>query len=599
MRRWAALALALGTWLAAGGAAAQPGMDAGPVPAGDATLRGRVVHTDGSPAEGLDVVLYAVRPGGPPGLARSVTAADGSFAFADVSNDPAVAYLVGVRAGDVPYGERVSFAPGERETSLEIEVADTDAATHLVRHGPVTVRIDPGCAGFHVSESHELSNPTDRVVYVPEAEREGREPILAVRLPAGAGNLTGSLGMPPPGLVRSGDEVRFWGPVYPGSQELEFAYGLAAPEEGASTTWGYPAGEADLTLLARGAGFAAPALAAADERVVGDQRYEARHGSVAPGGELEATLPARAETSTPLRLEEVQISIELDDAALLADEQYRLSVPGDAPLGPTLGTPLFCVDLPAESDDLRFSQELIALGPTADPSGGLALRGPIPAGETVFSVGYRLPVVGARTDFTRRFSAELPLLEVYVADTGVRPVTERLHRRKPIRTQDRNYLQLEGFGIQPGEEVHIDFERLDARRPLPELAAVGFGLLAAGATFAFLLGPLRRGDEEQRAPTRADELAAEREAVYGVIHDLDEDFETGKLSEEDHAAMRGEMRARAVHLLQQERAAAAQAASGDTTAAPAPGDCPRCGADLPDQARFCPRCGERLGSGDA
>jgi len=77
-----------------------------------------------------------------------------------------------------------------------------------------------------------------------------------------------------------------------------------------------------------------------------------------------------------------------------------------------------------------------------------------------------------------------------------------------------------------------------------------------------------------------------REALYASIRDLEDDFETGKLSAEDHAALRDELRARAVALAQREREQARVAPA----AAPAP-VCARCGSGLRTGDRFCAQCG--------
>src|SRR5262245_64149423 len=113
-----ALAGALAAWLLAPAAwllapTAAPAQEPGALPAGPATLRGRIVHEAGGPVAGLPVVLYAAPDGGTPGLGRTVSDPSGGFAFEGLSNDPALAYLVGVRAGDLPFGLRVGFEPGQ------------------------------------------------------------------------------------------------------------------------------------------------------------------------------------------------------------------------------------------------------------------------------------------------------------------------------------------------------------------------------------------------------------------------------------------------------------------------------------------------------
>lgn len=110
-------------------------------------------------------------------------------------------------------------------------------------------------------------------------------------------------------------------------------------------------------------------------------------------------------------------------------------------------------------------------------------------------------------------------------------------------------------------------------------------------------------------------LREEREALYAAIGDLDHDLETGKLSAADHAELRAELRARAIHLLREERAAGAEggasaadsemraAASAEAraeSAAPPPGDgaatprCAACGFEAAQAHRFCAHCGAPL-----
>jgi hypothetical protein len=154
-------------------------------------------------------------------------------------------------------------------------------------------------------------------------------------------------------------------------------------------------------------------------------------------------------------------------------------------------------------------------------------------------------------------------------------------------------------------------------------------VLVAAGMLSYLGGPLRRDpDAAHAAESDAERLAAERESVYAAIRDLDDDLDTGKLTVDDHAQLRAELRGRAVHLLEAERrsAAAPSAAVAGVeapAAAPAPAPpaatptadaarpslarpytqresaagwrfCPQCGDELPAQPRFCPHCGHRM-----
>jgi uncharacterized iron-regulated membrane protein len=76
-------------------------------------------------------------------------------------------------------------------------------------------------------------------------------------------------------------------------------------------------------------------------------------------------------------------------------------------------------------------------------------------------------------------------------------------------------------------------------------------VVLAGATY-LISAPLRaarRPDDARRLEADVDELEAEREAKYREIRDAELDLRTGKLSEADHAAIDGSLRAEAVEIL--------------------------------------------------
>jgi hypothetical protein len=199
-------------------------------------------------------------------------------------------------------------------------------------------------------------------------------------------------------------------------------------------------------------------------------------------------------------------------------------------------------------------------------------------------------------------SLDVPLLSIMVADTGLVIETDRLHNRRPIRTSDRSHLHLEAFEISAGEPVALRLRPLEARRSMPRPAATGITLAAAALAIGFLIAPLRGEREEASVPSSAASRAADqRGSVLAAIRGLDEDFEIGKISEEDHRAMRLELRAEAVNLLRVERDALAETAEAakvtettEVAAAPTPNTCPGCGAEREAEARFCSQCGAPL-----
>lgn len=372
-----------------------------------------------------------------------------------------------------------------------------------------------------------------------------------------------------------------------------------------------------------------------------------------------------------LRLSALRAVLEADAAALSVREIHELRTEGETPLRGTLQAPLLRIPLPQQAVELRArsSDAGLELRPVPTPAAAanaanaavsagagaaagesLAILGSLAPGELRVELEYRLPAPAADTParFARRLPTRIPLLEIYLVDTGdLAPRSKLLHRRRPARDGATNYLRLEAFEVAPGEEVDLTLERLPPRSAVSQGAALAAAWALALGAVAILLGPLM-GFRPRRASAGAGEAAGlgagaagaralreeaaqaalreEREALYAAIGDLDHDLETGKLSAADHAELRAELRARAIHLLREERAASAEAsaaadggepaadseaadsemraaASADAraeSAAQPPGNhaaaprCAACGFEAAQAHRFCAHCGAPL-----
>jgi hypothetical protein len=597
MNRRPALAASLLLLFAAEVAFAQEGhptagSGAPDVPAGDAAVVGRLVHGGRQGAVALaDVLLYALSPDGSAGLRQGRTDAQGRFRFDGVSNAPEVTYLVGARLGDIPFGTRFQFRAGEREHRVELALADPISDASLAAASDLEIRIERGCTHLRVGHKHELANRGDRVVFIPPPERASAAPIFEVELPAEADGFEAIAGGD--GLVQDGRRVRFWGPLYPGEQAIEFGYGL--PLATTSLAIGFPSGAPRVDVLApKGVvAVSSDALRSAPERAVDDQNYAVLRGApIAAGGALALAVEPVARAASPLRTPRAELWLELDDAALAVDERIEVVAEGhDAPLA-SAAAPLLCIPLPADAAELRFSSETFAAGLRRDPSGDLAIHGPLPPGASQIALSYRLPATSAGASLVRSFDRELPQLAVLVADNGVIAETTRLHRRKSARVADRNYLHLEAFAVHPGEAIELALRRTAPVAPGGPATSAGFALLAGIAAFGFLLGPLRnRAGSAPTAEPEAELVSLERSAIVRSLEVLEEDFETGKLSSEDHAAMRASLRAKAASLL---LAPQAHSEPQPPDAPPAPRFCTACGAAVRPTDAFCSQCGSKL-----
>jgi hypothetical protein len=552
------------------------------VPAGSATVRGRVIR-DGESAGvgGVPVVLYALPPSGIPGLRSLVTDDAGAFAFESIGNDPATVYLLGARYAEIPFGVRFSFELGELERQIDIPITRATSDASGTKVGDVQIELEEGCVNLTVRESHQLDNPSTHTIYIPEADRDGREPILRVSLPAGASDFQSGLDND---LIKDGDTLTFWGPLRPGEQKIEFSYDIAGPAEAFELSRSFPSGARRLVLVDRPGG---PRLT----------QSGAEDAAILPGTSIALRVERTADRDAAGRISalEARIWLELDGAAITVEQQFTLAVEGSTPLLAGSGPPLLCMTLPTGADDLRFSTETLAKGLSRDSSGALALRGPLPPGETEIALHFLLPIERTDPFFSQVMPLDVSLLTILIADTGVVAETSRLHQRRPIRTPDRSYLHLEAFEIPAGESIDLQLRPLEARRSLPKSATTGVVFAAAALAIGFLIAPLRRAGSETSVPPSAASLAADqRSSVLAAIHGLDEDFEIGKVSEADHREMRQTLRAEAVELLRTERAALAAAAHPDSAGDSAMRSCPSCDTEAGADARFCSQCGVSL-----
>jgi hypothetical protein len=552
------------------------------VPAGSATVRGRVIR-DGESAGvgGVPVVLYALPPSGIPGLRGLVTDDAGAFAFESIGNDPATVYLLGARYAEIPFGVRFSFELGELERQIDIPITRATSDASGTKVGDVQIELEEGCVNLTVRESHQLDNPSTHTIYIPEADRDGREPILRVSLPAGASDFQSGLDND---LIKDGDTLTFWGPLRPGEQKIEFSYDIAGPAEAFELSRSFPSGARRLVLVDRPGG---PRLT----------QSGAEDAAILPGTSIALRVERTADRDAAGRISalEARIWLELDGAAITVEQQFTLAVEGSTPLLAGSGPPLLCMTLPTGADDLRFSTETLAKGLARDSSGALALRGPLPPGETEIALHFLLPIERTDPFFSQVMPLDVSLLTILIADTGVVAETSRLHQRRPIRTPDRSYLHLEAFEIPAGESIDLQLRPLEARRSLPKSATTGVVFAAAALAIGFLIAPLRRAGSETSVPPSAASLAADqRSSVLAAIHGLDEDFEIGKVSEADHRAMRQSLRAEAVELLRTERAALAAASHPGSAGDSAMRSCPSCDTEAGADARFCSQCGVPL-----
>jgi hypothetical protein len=584
------------------------------VPAGPGRLIGAIVNPDAPDrVGGVDVLLYALPAGGTPGLRRGVSDAGGRFVFEGISNDPKTAYLIGARYAGVPYpGERVSFAEGTTEVAVDVRVGEPSesAADVVVTESQIELAWMGGRLG--VAELVHFENRGARTAFVAAERRARAAPLYHAALPAGAEDFQIPLGIQPEGLVRDGADLRFYGPLYPSAwpgplareQGLAFQYTLPAADGPTRIEKRFPSGATRVVVVVPATGPKVAVAGAREEVAAAPEGAEPAAAASAPkrlvvegvprDGRvvLELDVPASRVDADAVHLLETRIFLEIDDAALQVQEEHTFRVDGQVPVVAPPGAALLAIPLPRDAANVRFDRDAFALGLVPGEGEGAQLAGPIPPGETKLQIAYHLPVAAGGTVFEKRVGRTLPLLSIFVADTGLRLESERLHRKRPVRTPDRSYLALEAFQIEPSETVALAIEPLAAPAQLPRAALLAMAAIAAAGIALFVVAPLRgRGAAPESIEPEVDAALREREAVYAALRDLEHDHETAKLSDADYESMRAELRARAAASLRAQQAADAKPLAARE---PAGGACPHCGAPARGGDRFCPQCGGRL-----
>lgn len=634
--------------LAASPALAQSGPDTGqtpPPPPGPGELTVQIVlgDTDGS-ASGLPVALYALGPDGSPGLANGETDASGRAVFAGISNDPAIIYLVGARYAEIPFGERVTFAEGTTDARIEINVATPTAEIQGVTIKEVRSRLDWIGDRVVVTEIILLNSSGDRVIQLPSDNASGLS-IIERSLPLAAKDFNSGPSSIGDELAFDAGRVRFFGPLYPGEQRVEYQFSL--PIERGARTLDFPVELREATesvvLVAGTSGIEISGDAMSPSRDLssgtGQSLASWARGALPAGQPLNVllTLPESRRDGTALTIPRADVWLDLDDTRANANVDLSLSVTPGAPLTGTPEAPLMHVIIPDGAELKGVSPESEAMGLVPTPDGGFDVIGPIGAGEHSFGYTYRLASRPDGAELGMRFPREIQTLNVLIADTGLALDSSRLHRRRPFRNGTRNYLHREAYNVTNTEVVDLRLEPLRATG-LPRNASISIigGASLAGAFFIIspLLGARRR---EEAGDPELDRLREEREAVYVAIADLEHDFETGKLESADYEAMLSQFKDQAIALMRSERERTGKAAPvtaaisaspndssnekndnagiGDTAASKpaslsAPTDtnytapatstfCPSCGGRIDPKWRFCSHCGGELQPSEA
>lgn len=185
---------------------------------------------------------------------------------------------------------------------------------------------------------------------------------------------------------------------------------------------------------------------------------------------------------------------------------------------------------------------------------GFASTDPIKPGRREIAFSYELPYQSASLDMTRTFALPVGVFTVYIPGEDVQLIGPGIAMNGTADLGGRTFRRFEIQNVTPGAEVRFRLSGLPA--PLfgnPRdlgLAVVGAATIAL-ALFV-VLAVRRRRQTADVAPTTVDpsediELS-ERQSLLRSVAELDEQFASGALDEDDYRARRDEQKARLMAL---------------------------------------------------
>jgi uncharacterized protein (DUF2249 family) len=146
------------------------------------------------------------------------------------------------------------------------------------------------------------------------------------------------------------------------------------------------------------------------------------------------------------------------------------------------------------------------------------------------------------------------------------------------------------------------------------ISSILIGLLLLGASLVFVSLPFQKKPRKGMNGAKAKVQTAERhEAVLSALRELDFDFKTGKVSEEDYTPLRAKLLTEAARYIDQEkneddklealiqsrRAAHQQGGKCEKCGVSLEADqssCAKCGTSVNQES--CPQCGKKVRAGD-
>jgi len=220
--------------------------------------------------------------------------------------------------------------------------------------------------------------------------------------------------------------------------------------------------------------------------------------------------------------------------------------------------------------------------------GVVELRGPIYPGDGEVAFSYEVDTGGRDLRVELVIPEHIEEVDLYVRDVGILVDAGPLHAARTVRDGDEFYQHYVGYEVEAGTRVPLRIRSLPESGPTTAWPRFLMAVLIAGGCAFWVGWPVtRRAAATPEEPD--DPEAAEKQRLFAALQDLEHDYETGKLSTEDHDRLRDELRNDTLQVLARMRG---QKAAPE----PAPTAELRCSCGRParPEDRFCSGCGREL-----
>ncbi|MHB1415992.1 MAG: hypothetical protein ACYC1C_12155 [Chloroflexota bacterium] len=183
----------------------------------------------------------------------------------------------------------------------------------------------------------------------------------------------------------------------------------------------------------------------------------------------------------------------------------------------------------------------------------------VPPGTKQMIVYYFVPYEQSAATLRQTQSYPVGTLSVVVRDIGAQITAEGLSLQSPIESQGNRYVHYSGTNLAAGTAVSASIAEIPASLPVSTSAGgaisqqtpmIAGGLAALGLALGLVAFPLarRRRSGTVPAPRPPRRASTEWEKLVQEAADLDDDFEAGKVAEEEYRRRRAECKKRLLEL---------------------------------------------------